>query len=65
MIRAVCPSVPANRAKKNKIRNRKAAIMQENNEVDHKGNENATAGVGRLNIPLVTVINLSLLKLRK
>ena len=39
--------------------------MQENNEVDHKGNENATAGVGRLNIPLVTVINLSLLKLRK
>jgi len=36
-----------------KIRNCKSAIMQQNNEVDHKSNKNAVAGFGMLNIPMV------------
>jgi len=35
-----------------KIRNCKEAIVQQNN-ADHKSNENAVAGLGRLNIPVV------------
>ena len=37
------------------------AIIEHNNVLDHKGNENVVGGVGRLNFPG----NLSLLKLRK
>jgi len=36
------------------IHNCKAAITQQNNAGDHKRNENAVAGVGRLDIPVVT-----------
>jgi len=38
---------------KKKIRNRKAAIIQQNNVAYHKRNENAVEGVERLNIPVV------------
>jgi len=42
--------VPSANCKK-KIANRKAAITQHKNAVHHKINENAVAGVGRLNFP--------------
>jgi len=44
-----------------KIANRIAAIVQHNNAVSHKRNENAVADIGRLKFPVVK--NLSLLKL--
>ena len=37
---------------KKKIANRKAGIIQHNNGVDHKTNENAVAVVRKLNLPV-------------
>jgi len=44
----------------NSAKTKLPAIIEHNNVMDHKRNENLVAGVGRLNFP-----NISLLKLRK
>jgi len=41
--------------RKNKIANRKAAIIQPNNALDHKRNKNAVASVRRLNFLVVKI----------
>ena len=38
---------------KKKIRNRKSAIIQQNNKVDHRSNTIGVVGFGKLNIPEV------------
>jgi len=48
---------------KKKIRNRKSAIIQQNNAVDHESSKNAAVVVVKLIFQWL--INLSLLKLRK
>jgi len=53
VLRAVWVCVPCANCVKRKIANRKAAIIHHNNAVDCKRNENAVAGVGRLNFVML------------
>ena len=49
----LCGCVSLVQTVKRKIANRKAAIIHHNNAVDCKRNENAVAGVGRLNFVML------------